>query len=179
MHFRYTRALFCSWVVGWEYCWHHSGRPPRYNYYLCLIVLEIVQLGQNKCFQLDQISGGVLHLCSPLPWWIKVLHLPLMLLLVVVSAVPGALLPWSIIMGDTLKLASLWVLAMLRRIHPWLPWSGCVWLVSRGSDGKKLLSIAGMLGDMLWDAVVPLVYCSCISVSPECSFVCCSGMNDQ
>ena len=33
------RDLFCSWVVWWEYCWHHSGRPPRFNYYLCLIAL--------------------------------------------------------------------------------------------------------------------------------------------
>ena len=50
-----------------------------------MIALEIFQLGQNKNFQLDQISGGVLYLFSPLPWWIKVLHLPLLLPLVVVS----------------------------------------------------------------------------------------------
>ena len=41
------RARFCYWVVGWEYCWHHIVRPPRCNYYLCLIALEIFQLGQN------------------------------------------------------------------------------------------------------------------------------------
>ena len=50
---------------------------------------------------------------------------------------------------------------------------------SRGSDGKKMLSIAGMMGDMLWGAVVPLVYCGCISVDPECLLVCCSGMDDE
>ena len=50
---------------------------------------------------------------------------------------------------------------------------------SRGSDGKKLLSLAGMLGDMLWGAVAPLVYCGFISVVPECSLVCCSGLDDE
>ena len=60
-----------------------------------------------------------------------------------------------------------------------MPVAGCVWLVSRGSDGKKLLSIAGMLGDMLWGAVVPLVYCVCISVAPECLLVCYFGLNDE
>ena len=50
---------------------------------------------------------------------------------------------------------------------------------SRVSDGKKLLSLAGMLGDMLWGAVAPLLYCGCISVAPECSPVCCSGMDDE
>ena len=49
----------------------------------------------------------------------------------------------------------------------------------RGSDGKKLLSLAGMLGDMLWGAVEPLVYCGCISVAPECSLVCCYRLNDE
>ena len=34
-----------------------------------------------------------------------------------------------------------------------------------------------MLGNMLWGAVVPLLYCGCISVAPECSLVCCSGLN--
>ena len=56
---------------------------------------------------------------------------------------------------------------------------GCVWLGSRGSDGKKLLSLAGMLGDILWGAVAPLVYCGCISVAPECSIVFCSGLDDE
>ena len=78
-----------------------------------MIALGIVQLGRNKMFQLDQISGGVLHLCYPLPWWIKVLHLPLLMPMVVVSAGTGALLLWYLIMGDTLKLASLWVLDFL------------------------------------------------------------------
>ena len=50
---------------------------------------------------------------------------------------------------------------------------------SRGSDGKKLLSRAGVLGDMLWGDVVPLVYCGCISVAPECLLVCCSGLDDE
>ena len=49
----------------------------------------------------------------------------------------------------------------------------------RGSDGKIFLSLAGMLVDMLWGAVVPLVYCGYISVAPECSLVCCSGLNDE
>ena len=115
-HLRF-RALFCSWVVWWEYCLRNIGRPPRYSYYLCLIVTEIVQLGQNKHFQLDQIAEGVLHLYSPLTWWIKVLHLTLLLPLVDVSAGPGALLVWYLILGDTSKLSSLWVLAMLRKIH--------------------------------------------------------------
>ena len=50
---------------------------------------------------------------------------------------------------------------------------------SRGSDGKKLLSLAGMLDDMLWGAVAPLVYCGCISVDLECLLVCCSGLDDE
>ena len=36
-----------------------------------------------------------------------------------------------------------------------------------------------MLGDMLWGAVAQLVYCGFISVAPECSLVCCSGMDDE
>ena len=44
---------------------------------------------------------------------------------------------------------------------------------------KKLLSISGMLGDMLWGAVAPLVYCGCISVAPGCSLLCCSGLDDE
>ena len=36
-----------------------------------------------------------------------------------------------------------------------------------------------MLGDMLWGAVAPLVYCGSISVAPEYSLVCCSGMDDE
>ena len=52
-------------------------------------------------------------------------------------------------------------------------------MVSRGSDGKKMLSLVGMLGDMLWGAVASLVYCGCTSVDPECSLVCCSGMDDE
>ena len=50
---------------------------------------------------------------------------------------------------------------------------------SRESDGKKLLSLAGMLGDMLWGAVAPLVYCGCLSVAPEFSLVCCFGLDDE
>ena len=65
--------------------------PPRCNYFLCLIVLEIVQLGWNKYFQLGQIDGGVLHLCPPLPWWTKVLYFHLLLPLVFASVVPGSL----------------------------------------------------------------------------------------
>ena len=60
--------------------------------YLFLIALETVQLGLNILFQLHQIVGGVLYLCSPLAWWIKVLHLPLLLPLVVVSTGLGSLL---------------------------------------------------------------------------------------
>ena len=36
-----------------------------------------------------------------------------------------------------------------------------------------------MLGDMLWGAVEPLVYCGCISVASECLFICCSGMDNE
>ena len=50
---------------------------------------------------------------------------------------------------------------------------------SRGSDGKNLLSLAGILGDMIWGAVAPLVYCGCISVAPEYSLVCSSGLDDE
>ena len=50
---------------------------------------------------------------------------------------------------------------------------------SRGSDGKKLLSLAWMLDDMLWGALEPLVYCGCISVAPEYSLVCCFGLDDE
>ena len=49
----------------------------------------------------------------------------------------------------------------------------------RGYDGKKLPSLSGMLGDMLWGAVAPLVYCGCISVAPEYSLVFCSGLDDE
>ena len=35
-----------------------------------------------------------------------------------------------------------------------------------------------MLGDMLWGAAAPLVYYGCILVDPECSLVCCSGMDN-
>ena len=49
----------------------------------------------------------------------------------------------------------------------------------RVSDGKKMLSLAGMLGDMLWGAVEPLVYCGCISVALECLLVYCSGLDDE
>ena len=44
---------------------------------------------------------------------------------------------------------------------------------------KKWLSIAGILGDMLWGSVEPLVYCGFISVTPEYSLVCCSEMDDE
>ena len=151
------RALFCSWVVWLKYYWNQSGRLPRYNYFLCLIALEIFQLGQNNCFQLSQIDGEVLHLCFPLTWWIKVLNLQQQLPMVVASVGPGDLWPWNLIMGDTLKWVSMRVLSMLQRIHHCLSGSGCAWLESRGSDGKKLLNIAGMLGDMIWGAMEPLV----------------------
>ena len=36
-----------------------------------------------------------------------------------------------------------------------------------------------MLVDMLWGAVVPLVYYGCMSVAPEFSLVCFFGMNDE
>ena len=130
-------------------------------------------------FQLDQISGGVHYFCSLLTWWIEMLHLQQQLPLVVVSSGPGALLLRSMILGDNSKLASLWVLAMSTRNHPWLTVVGCVWLGSRVSDGKKLLSLAGMLGDILWGAVEPLVYCGFISVAPECFLVFCSGLDDE
>ena len=60
-----------------------------------------------------------------------------------------------------------------------MPGAGCVCLDSRGSDGKKMLSIAGMLVDMLWGDMDPLVYFSCKSVAPEFSLVCCYGMDDE
>ena len=41
------RDMFCYWVVWLRYYWHGSGRPPRCNYFLCLIVLKIVRLGHN------------------------------------------------------------------------------------------------------------------------------------
>ena len=44
---------------------------------------------------------------------------------------------------------------------------------------KKLLSHSGILGDILWGAMAPLVYCGFISVDPECLIVCCSGMDDE
>ena len=102
--------------------WLHWKFPVRSEYF----------------FQLDWISGGVLHMCSTFTWWINVLHLQLMLLLVIFSAVPRDFLLWSLILGNTLKLYYLWVLAMFRTIHPWFHVAGCVWLVSRGSDGKKI-----------------------------------------
>ena len=43
----------------------------------------------------------------------------------------------------------------------------------------KITSLAGMLGDILWGAVAPLVYCGYISVAPDCSLVCCSGMDSE
>ena len=46
-----------------------------------------------------------------------------------------------------------------------IAWSRVHWLVSRGSDGKKLLSFSAVLGDMIWGAMAPLVYCGCISVA--------------
>ena len=52
-------------------------------------------------------------------------------------------------------------------------------MVSRGSYGKKLISLAGMLGNMLWGAAAPLAYCGCISVAPELLLVCFSGMDDE
>ena len=110
-------SLFCSWVMWLRYYWHHSGRPPRFNYFLCIIALEVVQLGQ-KSFQMVQIDGGVLHLRSLLPWWINLSPLKMVMNLVVSSVGPGALWLLSLIMGDTLILVSLWVLLMLRRIHP-------------------------------------------------------------
>ena len=44
---------------------------------------------------------------------------------------------------------------------------------------KKLLNLAGMLGDMLWGAVAPLVYCGCISVATEYLLACCYGKDDK
>ena len=32
---------------------------------------------------------------------------------------------------------------------------------------------------MLWGALAPLVYSGCISVAPDFSLVCCSGMYDE
>ena len=50
---------------------------------------------------------------------------------------------------------------------------------SREYDGKKLRSLAGMLGDILWVTVEILVYCGCISVAPESLLVCCYGLEDE
>ena len=36
-----------------------------------------------------------------------------------------------------------------------------------------------MLVGMLLGAVTPLVYCGCISVSPEYSLICCSELDDE
>ena len=47
-----------------------------------------------------------------------------------------------------------------------IAWIRVLWLVSRRCDGKKPLSLSGMMGDMLWGAVSPLFYCGCISVTP-------------
>ena len=98
---------------------------------------------------------------------------------VVVSSDTGSVFLWFLTLGDTLKLSSLWVLSMLRRVHSWFPGEGCVWLGSRLSDSKKLISLAGMLSDMLWCAVVPLVYCGCISVDPQYSLVCYPGLDNE
>ena len=127
-------VLFLSGVV--KYYWHHSGRPSRCYYFLCLIALEIVHLGQIF-FQLGKRSGRVLHLCSPLPWWINVSRLKMLLPRGVDFAGPGALWPWAMILGDNLKWVSLWVLAMLQSIHRWLPGAGWILLGSRVSDGKN------------------------------------------
>ena len=43
----------------------------------------------------------------------------------------------------------------------------------------KKLSLAGMLGDILWGVVSPLVSCGCIRVVPACLIVWCSGMDDE
>ena len=60
--------------------------PQRCNYFLSLIALEIVQLGQNISFQLCQISGGVLYLRYNLPLWINVSYL---------HSAAGCFLCWS------------------------------------------------------------------------------------
>ena len=60
-----------------------------------------------------------------------------------------------------------------------MPGAGCVWLGSRGYYGKKLLRLAGMLGDRLWGAVATLVYYGYISVAPEYLLVCFSGLDDE
>ena len=60
-----------------------------------------------------------------------------------------------------------------------IAWIRVIWLGIIGSDGKKWLGLAAMLDDILWVAVVPLVYCGCISVAPEYSLVCCSGLDDE
>ena len=52
-------------------------------------------------------------------------------------------------------------------------------MVNKRFDGKKIISLSGMLVDMLWVAVAPLVYYGGISVAPEFSLVCCSGLDDE
>ena len=42
-----------------------------------------------------------------------------------------------------------------------------------------MLIIPGMLGDIFWGAVAPLVYCGCMSLDPECFLVCCYSLDDE
>ena len=58
-------------------------------------------------------------------------------------------------------------------------WNGIIGALRRRSGGKNFLSISGMLADIVWGDVGPLVYCGCISVAPECLLVCCSGLDDK
>ena len=43
----------------------------------------------------------------------------------------------------------------------------------------KIAKSSGILGGMLLDEMMPFVYFGCISVAPEYSLVCCSGMDDE
>ena len=80
---------------------------PLHYYYFIYLYIDMNKINTiNNFVQLDQIAGGVPHLCSPLPWWIKVLHFQLLLPLVIIYAGTGALLLWYLILGDILKLAS-------------------------------------------------------------------------
>ena len=56
---------------------------------------------------------------------------------------------------------------------------GGVWFGRVGYDGKTLLSIAGMLGDVLWGDMAPLVLFGYMCSVTACSLVCCSALNDE
>ena len=36
-----------------------------------------------------------------------------------------------------------------------------------------------MLGNMIWGAVAPLVYCGCICGAPQYLLICCSELDDE